>query len=102
MSGSAGSTRVLQLCYTLLNCRPRLSAGTTSNRSYDHSALAQLVEQLTVNQRVAGSSPAGGAISILQNPHPKRVRELISVRTPAGVRLVRAQHQMLLVSLAAP
>ena len=25
------------------------------------SALAQLVEQLTVNQRVAGSSPAGGA-----------------------------------------
>ena len=28
-----------------------------------YSALAQLVEQLTVNQRVAGSSPAGGAIS---------------------------------------
>ena len=27
----------------------------------DYSALAQLVEQLTVNQRVAGSSPAGGA-----------------------------------------
>jgi hypothetical protein len=27
----------------------------------DPSALAQLVEQLTVNQRVAGSSPAGGA-----------------------------------------
>ena len=27
-----------------------------------YSALAQLVEQLTVNQRVAGSSPAGGAI----------------------------------------
>ena len=27
-----------------------------------NSALAQLVEQLTVNQRVAGSSPAGGAI----------------------------------------
>jgi hypothetical protein len=26
-----------------------------------HSALAQLVEQLTVNQWVAGSSPAGGA-----------------------------------------
>ncbi len=26
-----------------------------------HSTLAQLVEQLTVNQRVAGSSPAGGA-----------------------------------------
>ena len=26
-----------------------------------YSALAQLVEQLTVNQRVAGSSPAGGA-----------------------------------------
>ena len=28
----------------------------------NYSALAQLVEQLTVNQRVAGSSPAGGAI----------------------------------------
>ena len=28
-----------------------------------YSALAQLVEQLTVNQRVAGSSPAGVAIS---------------------------------------
>ena len=27
----------------------------------DPSALAQLVEQLTVNQWVAGSSPAGGA-----------------------------------------
>ena len=32
-------------------------------QTVDHSALAQLVEQLTVNQRVAGSSPAGGAIS---------------------------------------
>ena len=31
--------------------------------SSSNSALAQLVEQLTVNQRVAGSSPAGGAIS---------------------------------------
>ena len=28
------------------------------------SALAQLVEQLTVNQPVAGSSPAGGANSL--------------------------------------
>ena len=36
--------------------------------SFDYSALAQLVEQLTVNQRVAGSSPAGGAISSLQIP----------------------------------
>ena len=27
-----------------------------------YSALAQLVEQMTVNQWVAGSSPAGGAI----------------------------------------
>ena len=39
------------------------------------SALAQLVEQLTVNQRVAGSSPAGGANSLtlggwqLADPH---------------------------------
>ena len=28
----------------------------------DNSALAQLVEQMTVNHWVAGSSPAGGAI----------------------------------------
>ena len=33
------------------------------------SALAQLVEQLTVNQPVAGSSPAGGAISTPFAPH---------------------------------
>ena len=30
------------------------------------SALAQLVEQMTVNHWVAGSSPAGGAISRIQ------------------------------------
>ena len=29
---------------------------------FGQSVLAQLVEQLTVNQRVAGSSPADGAI----------------------------------------
>ncbi len=29
--------------------------------NYFYSALAQLVEQLTVNQRVVGSSPTGGA-----------------------------------------
>ena len=37
----------------------RLLGESPSVRAY--SALAQLVEQLTVNQRVAGSSPAGGA-----------------------------------------
>jgi hypothetical protein len=31
-------------------------------RKINRSGLAQLVEQLTVNQRVAGSSPASGAI----------------------------------------
>ena len=29
-----------------------------------HSSVAQLVEQLTVNQLVAGSSPARGAINL--------------------------------------
>ena len=43
------------------------------------SALAQLVEQLTVNQRVAGSSPAGGATSSClarsrARSHPRRGR----------------------------
>jgi hypothetical protein len=32
------------------------------SRKQHHSALAQLVEQMTVNHWVAGSSPAGGAI----------------------------------------
>ena len=36
------------------------------NYAASNSALAQLVEQLTVNQRVAGSSPAGGARQINQ------------------------------------
>ena len=33
----------------------------TPPREEHHSALAQLVEQMTVNHWVAGSSPAGGA-----------------------------------------
>ena len=37
------------------------------NWHHAHSPLAQPVEQLTVNQWVAGSSPAGGATLI----HPK-------------------------------
>lgn len=32
--------------------------------NYIYSPLAQSVEQLAVNQRVAGSSPAGGARSV--------------------------------------
>ena len=50
----------------------RLQAGTLAHPS----ALAQLVEQLTVNQRVAGSSPAGGAIShrVVVPEMPARVR----------------------------
>ena len=31
------------------------------DNAFNHSALAQLVEQMTVNHWVAGSSPAGGA-----------------------------------------
>jgi hypothetical protein len=38
-----------------------------------HSSVAQLVEQLTVNQLVAGSSPARGAKKL-----PKRDFEIIS------------------------
>ena len=33
------------------------------------SALAQLVEQMTVNHWVAGSSPAGGANVLKQQPY---------------------------------
>ena len=38
-----------------------------SKLSFLHSSVAQLVEQLTVNQLVAGSSPARGAKKILNN-----------------------------------
>jgi hypothetical protein len=37
-----------------------------ASRTDPHSALAQLVEQLTVNQRVVGSSPTGGANNSLK------------------------------------
>ena len=42
-------------------CAPHLA-----DQPNHHSALAQLVEQMTVNHWVAGSSPAGGAISRIQ------------------------------------
>ena len=41
-----------------------LSGTATMIRGLSYSALAQSVEQLTVNQWVAGSSPAGGAKSM--------------------------------------
>ena len=44
-----------------------------SKLSFLHSSVAQLVEQLTVNQLVAGSSPARGAKKL-----PKRNFEIIS------------------------
>ena len=40
-------------------------ARETDDVSFDDSALAQLVEQMTVNHWVAGSSPAGGATFLL-------------------------------------
>ena len=51
---SPRSVRLLQIEEAPLNYAPL------------NSALAQLVEQLTVNQRVAGSSPAGGATNSLK------------------------------------
>ena len=57
----------LHLLMMALQLRPSLGSCTNifiaSQPKTYYSALAQLVEQLTVNQRVAGSSPAGGAIS---------------------------------------
>ena len=38
-----------------------------SKLAFLHSSVAQLVEQLTVNQLVAGSSPARGAKKVIQN-----------------------------------
>ena len=48
------SPKALQIRAAALNLPPL-------DARVGNSALAQLVEQLTVNQRVAGSSPAGGA-----------------------------------------
>ena len=53
-------------------CAGWLDLSGASLRIARSSALAQLVEQLTVNQRVAGSSPAGGAI------FPALIRELVT------------------------
>ena len=47
--------------------RYALAHGTASV-SFDDSALAQLVEQMTVNHWVAGSSPAGGATFLFPVP----------------------------------
>ena len=73
---------MVTLCYLLLGWAPDWESGElcdgwldlwgTSLRIARSSALAQLVEQLTVNQRVAGSSPAGGAI------FPALIRELVT------------------------
>ncbi len=53
----------LHLRFSALELRPRFcpATGLTEAQTF-YSVLAQLVEQLTVNQRVAGSSPADGAI----------------------------------------
>src|SRR5271157_2138438 len=47
----------------LVLLKPRSSPGTMSSSSQTtttHALLAQLAEQLTLNQRVVGSSPTGG------------------------------------------
>ena len=44
-----------------------------SKLSFLHSSVAQLVEQLTVNQLVAGSSPARGAKKILSVVFKKKL-----------------------------
>jgi hypothetical protein len=47
----------------LVLLKPRASPGTMSSSSQTtttHALLAQLAEQLTLNQRVVGSSPTGG------------------------------------------
>ncbi len=45
----------------ILYWRPLNLADARQLREKQYSPVAQSVEQLTVNQRVAGSSPAGGA-----------------------------------------
>jgi hypothetical protein len=54
----------LHLRFSALKLRPRFCTAIALTEALTYySVLAQLVEQLTVNQRVAGSSPADGAIS---------------------------------------
>ena len=45
-----------------LNPRPMAWSPVVTAATDSYSTIAQLVEQLTFNQRVAGSSPAGGIL----------------------------------------
>ena len=62
--------------------KPRASPGTISSPSQTtttHALLAQLAEQLTLNQRVVGSSPTGGISASNRQDTSKRVN-------PKGLR----------------
>ena len=64
MVGVSGSSPLGPTTYcmaVLKNEYPVLLAATLKAKQKDYSALAQLVEQMTVNHWVAGSSPASGA-----------------------------------------
>ena len=69
----SASTRVLHLIIgwrahiKLMSTRTFTQALRQScDPAFDYSALAQLVEQMTVNHWVAGSSPAGGPLNLLR------------------------------------
>ena len=66
----------------LVLLKPRASPGTMSSSSQTtttHALLAQLAEQLTLNQRVVGSSPTGGISASNRQDTSKRVN-------PKGLR----------------
>ena len=52
-----------------------------SKLAFLHSSVAQLVEQLTVNQLVAGSSPARGAKNQIKNKLPYEFKSRVLNKT---------------------
>ena len=52
----------------LLILQTKLASGmmSFSRRVQSHALLAQLAEQLTLNQRVSGSSPEGGSLNLME------------------------------------
>ena len=51
-----------------------------SKLSFLYSSVAQLVEQLTVNQLVAGSSPARGATKIYKKIHKLKIKHRVLIK----------------------
>src|SRR5271157_5433242 len=80
----------------LVLLKPRASPGTMSSSSQTtttHALLAQLAEQLTLNQRVVGSSPTGGTHDRMRiKPTGCVISRLFQGQTLHHLWLIRSRH----------